>query len=189
MDKIYKGILRNLGLILGIVGLVVYIVTLLIMVVGISNEERDLVETLLYTSASGVLGVFMSIALGIQGVKNAEEEYKDLRIEYLNKPVKEKKLHSMGFIWFKEITIWIFSKGLMLAAMCASTLYLMIEGSQDWVLLFSGIGSGLMAFGFGFLALDKMYNKYIEFEVPRMRKALDLRRKQDIEETENGRRN
>lgn len=179
MDKVYKSIIRNLGFILAIIGLIVYIITLLIMVVGISNEERNLTETLIYSGASAVLGIFMSIALGIQGVKNAEDEYKDLRLEYFNKPVKEKKLYPMWAIWIKEIFTWIFSKGVTLAAICMSTLYLMIEGSKDWVLLFSGVGGGLMAFGFGFLALDKMYTNYIANEVPRMRKALEIRNKQD----------
>lgn len=174
-NKITRTILKNVGYIGGILGLLVYSIAMIILVIGFKQEARTLADILPFAIINAAFGFVICIFLGVQGVITAKSENEELIVKYRNKPPKTKKLHKMWVIWLVEIIKWIFTKGLAIIVVCVGVYEIAIEGSQDYTMLLLALGNILMFVGFGFLALDSLYNKYLENVVPKMIKEIEER--------------
>lgn len=173
-----KVLLKNAGWICAILGSIILVIVMLILVIGVNNAEKDLWEDVILPSIiNGVYGLMMSIFFYLQGRIDCKEDNKSLIDEYYGRDTKDKRLHSDFFLWFTRFTEWTVTRALPIAGSIIFTLYIAIQGSQDWAMLVMSIGSILMTFGLGMFTVNNGYEDYAHNKLPKMRKALEERGK------------
>ena len=184
-DKI-KEALMIIGFILSVLGAVGYLATIIILVMGTKRVDFELV---------GKDGVFFIIGLTfglvirsgfyIQGITYAKREYKSVLDEYYEKKVvdkKEKRNQSFEYKMAKEIVATTMIQVLIFVASGMGLIYLAgFDGMNNFVYIGNAISNLFMFTGFGFLALNSSYDKYIMLKIPRIKENIRL---MDIEEIE-----
>lgn len=160
-------VLNYIGLIGAIVMSVAYIVLIVVMIMGFKEEKT--LNTTIFAIVSAGVGFLVLQCLKIQGQSFAEQipENKELLKLYYGTTTKDKKAHSMLYYWVKTVIIDFISKAGTVALTSIGLIYLIIEGSKDYMLILLGIVNLLMFISFGFLGLVKTYKyfnrTYIKF--------------------------
>lgn len=160
-------VLNYIGLIGAIVMSIAYIVLIVVMIMGFKEEKT--LNTTIFAIVSAGVGFLVLQCLKIQGQSFAEliPENKALLELYYGTTTKDKKAHSMLYYWVKTVIIDFISKAGTVALTSIGLIYLIIEGSKDYMLILLGIVNLLMFISFGFLGLVKTYKyfnrTYIKF--------------------------
>ena len=153
---------------------VAYIVITFILVNGF--EYHQTTQTFVFALVNAVVGFIIMQFLKIQGESFAQHlpENETIIKEYYNTETKDKKVHSIKFYWITSILKDVFSKCLGLAFTTFGLIYIVIQGSNDYQLIWLAIVNLMMFICFGLLSLNGAYNYYNNKHVPYMLKQLEL---------------
>ena len=153
---------------------VAYIVITFILVNGF--EYHQTAQTFVFTLVNAVVGFIIMQFLKIQGESFAQHLPENAAIikEYYNTETKDKKVHSIKFYWITSVLKDVFSKCLSLAFTTFGLIYIVIQGSNDYQLIWLAIVNLMMFICFGLLSLNGAYNYYNNKHVPYMLKQLEI---------------
>jgi len=171
LNEKIKQSLNIIGFILSALGAIGYLVTIFILVFGTGDLKFDLIgKDGVFFIVGMVFGLVIRSGFYIQGVKYAKEDYKGELQEYYNLRVKnitQKKLQSYEFKLALEITITTFLQvGIFLVSGLGIIYLAGFEGMNNPVYIGNAISNLFMFAGFGFLALNSAYEKFITYKIP-----------------------
>lgn len=168
-------VLNYVGLIGAVIMSVAYIILVVVMIVGFQAEKT--LKTSVFAIASAAVGFLILQCFKIQGQSFAElkPENKELLEKYYGTQTKDKKAHSMLYFWIKTGVTDFLVKAGTVALSSIGLVYLIIEGSKDFILILLAIVNLLMFISFGFLSLVKTYNYfnrvYVEYIKERLKES------------------
>lgn len=153
-----KPILTYIGTIGATLMSVAYVILVCIMIFGFSAHNA--VQTLVFAIINGIVGLMIMQMLKVQGQDFAKQLPENIPIleEYYNAKTKDKKFHSMKYFWIKTVITDTLSKGISIVVSTAGIIYIVIAGSDDYVLLLLAAVNLIMFACFGLLSLSKAYD-------------------------------
>lgn len=153
-----KPILTYIGTIGAALMSVAYVILVCIMIFGFSAHNA--VQTLIFAIINGIVGLMIMQMLKVQGQDFAKQLPENIPIleEYYNTKTKDKKFHSMKYFWIKTVITDTLSKGISIVVSTAGIIYIVIAGSDDYVLLLLAAVNLIMFACFGLLSLSKAYD-------------------------------
>jgi hypothetical protein len=171
-DKV-KETLAFVGFLLSTLGAFGYLVTIFILVFGTGNVDFQLIgKDGLFFVIGLVFGLFIRSGFYIQGITYAKQEFQPIITEYNNLKVyntKDKRSQSFEFKMAIEILRTTGIQVTMFFVSGMGLIYLAgFEGMNNMVYLGNAFSNLLMFTGFGFLALNSSYEKYITYKIPRI---------------------
>lgn len=168
-------VLNYVGLIGAVIMSLAYIILVVVMIVGFQAEKT--LKTSVFAIASAAVGFLILQCFKIQGQSFAElkPENKELLEKYYGTKTRDKKTHSMLYFWIKTGVTDFLVKAGTVALSTIGLIYLIIEGSKDFILILLAIVNLLMFISFGFLSLVKTYNYfnrvYVEYIKERLKES------------------
>jgi hypothetical protein len=98
--------------------------------------------------------------LKVQGTDFAKTlpDNKKLLDEYYSSKTKDQKLRSIKYYWITSVIKDVVFKAFTIALTTAGMIYIIIEGSNDYVLLLLAFVNLMMFFCFGLLSLSSAYD-------------------------------
>lgn len=132
-------------------------------------QAHNVVQTLIFAVINGIIGFMILQFLKIQGSDFAKTlpANKELLEEYYRTKTKDKKLHSMKWYWLTSIAKDIAFKAVSIMISTAGLIYIVVEGSEDYLLLLLALVNILMFLCFGLLGLSNTYdffnNEYMNY--------------------------
>lgn len=170
-EKTLKPFLLWMGTIVASIMAIAYIIVVFVLIEGFKAEK--LLNTTIFSIITAAVGICIMQMLKLQGqsfAQNIEEnaviikKYNHVRglLE------KNKKPKSMTYYWIKSVVLDVLIKCLTLAIASIGMIYIMIEGSGDYNLLFLAGVNLLMFAGFGLIGLVKTYDFFNDEYVPYM---------------------
>lgn len=167
-------ILQYIGAIGAGIMSIAYIVITFILVNGF--EMHRTIQTIVFALVNAVVGFIIMQFLKIQGESFAQHlpENEAIIKEYYNTETKDKKVHSIRFYWITSVIKDVFSKCASLAFSTFGLIYIVIQGSNDYQLIWLAVVNLMMFICFGLLSLNGAYNYYNNKHVPYMLKQLEL---------------
>jgi hypothetical protein len=172
-----KEMLSFIGFLLSVLGGIGYFVTILILVLGSGNVDFELIgKDGMFFLIGFMFGLVIRSGFYIQGITYAKEEFKDVIKEYHNLIVtgtKETKTQSfefkLGFEIFRTTVLQFIVYGIGTVGL----IYLAgFSGMNNGVYIGNAISNLFMFTGFGFLALNSAYEKYIIYKIPRIKENI-----------------
>lgn len=153
-----KPLLVYIGTIGAVLTSIAYVCICAILIFGFS--AHNVVQTLLFAIINGIIGFIIMQFLKVQGIDFAKTipENKALLDEYYNTKTKDKKIHSLAYYWTTSVIKDILIKAVSITITTAGMIYIIIEGSEDYLLLLLAFMNLLMFFCFGLLSLSKAYD-------------------------------
>ena len=172
-EKKIKPILQYIGAIGATIMSIIYIVIILVLIVGFKSQ--DLTQTIVFAVVNAIVGLIIMELLRIQGISFAKNLPENAKIitEYYNTRTKDKKLHSIKYHMITSVIKDIIVKGITIIITTTGIIYIVVEGSKDYLLLLLAIANLFMFICFGLLALNSTYEFYNNFHVPYMKEQLD----------------
>lgn len=181
-EKKLKPILLYMGTIVSVVMAIAYILVVFVLIEGFKVEA--ILNTTVFSIITAAIGFCIMQMLKIQGqafAKNLPQNEKILQ-EYTVRQNKNKggrKYKSLTNYWISSVITDVLVKCLTLAATSVGMIYIMVEGSGDYSLLFLAAVNLLMFAGFGLISLCKAYDFYNEEYVPYMLHEIEQSKKGD----------
>jgi len=172
-DALTKGI-RKVLLYSGFIGAgisaISYLIATFVMIKGVSSD-LTFQNQVLFSALGAVVGLLISFLLRSQGITYAKQnpEVHAIMSNYTKEVIKnqpEKKSHLIGWYMFWATMRDIFIKGISVGVSTYLIVYIFIEGSGNWALLWLAISNIGLFTGFGLVSLAKMYENYIEKHIP-----------------------
>lgn len=173
LEKKILPILNYVGIIGAAIMTVAYIIAVFVLIRGFKAEA--LLQTTIFGCVNAATGFVIMQFLKIQGVSFAKmlPENQEIIKEYYRTKTKDKKAHSITFFWTTSVIKDIVVKCATLAATTIGLIYIVIQGSNDYNLLFLAIVNLLMFMCFGFISLVNAYDFYNNNHVPYMTNKLN----------------
>ena len=167
-------VLNYVGIIGACIMAVAYIIAVFVLIKGFKAEA--LLQTTIFACVNAATGFIIMQFLKVQGVSFAKmlPENQELIKRYYGTKTKDKKVHSITYFWTTSVIKDILVKCLTLGATTIGVIYLVIQGSNDYNLLFLAVVNLLMFVCFGFISLVNAYDFYNNKHVPYMREQLDI---------------
>ncbi len=170
LNKNIRRILLYSGFIGAVISAVSYLVATFVMIKGVS-ANLTIQNQILFSVLGAVVGVLIATLLMQQGVIYAKQnpEVQDIMKNYtteVNKSNTKKEPHMIGWYFFWATVRNILFKGVSVALSTYLIVYIFIEGSGNWALLWLAISNIGLFTGFGLASLAKMYENYIEKHIP-----------------------
>ena len=156
----------------GIIGagimIVAYIIAVFVLIRGFQAEA--FLQTTIFGCVNAATGFVIMQFLKIQGVSFAKmlPENEEIIKRYYQTKTKDNKVHSITYFWTTSVIKDIIVKCLTLAGTTIGLIYIVIQGSNDYNLLFLAIVNLLMFMCFGFISLVNAYDFYNNNHVPYM---------------------
>lgn len=174
LEKKILPVLNYVGIIGACIMVVAYIIAVFVLIRGFKAEA--LLQTTIFGCVNAATGFVIMQFLKIQGVSFAKmlPENEDIIKRYYQTKTKDKKVHSIKFFWTTSVIKDIIVKCLTLAATTIGLIYIVIQGSNDYNLLFLAIVNLLMFVCFGFISLVNAYDFFNNNHVPYMKEQLAL---------------
>lgn len=153
-----KPILTYVGTIGAVLTGIAYMALVWILIFGFS--AHNVVQTLLFAVVNGAIGFIIMQMLKVQGTDFAKTlpDNKKLLDEYYSSKTKDQKLRSIRYYWITSVIKDIVFKAFTIAITTAGMIYIIIEGSNDYVLLLLAFVNLMMFFCFGLLSLSSAYD-------------------------------
>ena len=169
-----KPLLQYIGTIGAVSMSIAYVITVFILIKGF--KVNAIIDIGIFALVNAIVGFIIMQFLKIQGESFAQHlpENEAIIKEYYNTETKDKKVHSIKFYWITSILKDIFSKCAGLAFTTFGLIYIVIQGSNDYQLIWLAIVNLMMFICFGLLSLNGAYNYYNNKHVPYMLKQLEL---------------
>ena len=167
-----KPLLTYVGTLGAILTSIAYIILVIILIFGF--KAQSLTQTLIFAIANGIAGVVIMQFLKIQGISFAKsiDENKKVLTEYYNTQTKDKKVHSIKYFWLTTIIKDIAVKAVSIIILTTCVIYIVIEGSQNYLLLAMAVVNILMFICFGMLSLSSAYDFFNEQHIPYVKERL-----------------
>ena len=153
-----KPILTYVGTIGAVLTGIAYMALVWILIFGFS--AHNVVQTLLFAIVNGAIGFIIMQMLKVQGTDFAKTlpDNKVILDEYYSSKTKDQKLRSIKYYWITSVIKDILFKALTITITTAGMIYIIIEGSNDYVLLLLAFVNLMMFFCFGLLSLSSAYD-------------------------------
>lgn len=172
LEKKILPILNYVGVIGACIMVIAYIIAVFVMIRGFKAEE--LLQMTTFAVVNAATGFVIMQFLKIQGVSFAKmlPENEEIIKRYYHSKTKDKKVHSIKYFWTTSVIKDILVKCLTLGATTVGLIYIVIQGSNDYNLLFLALVNLLMFVCFGFISLVNAYDFYNNNHVPYMKEQL-----------------
>ena len=179
LEKKILPVLNYVGIIGACIMVVAYIIAVFVLITGFQAEA--LLQTTIFGCVNAATGFVIMQFLKIQGVSFAKmlPENEELIKRYYQTKTKDKKVHSITYFWTTSVIKDIIVKCLTLAGTTIGLIYIVIQGSNDYNLLFLAIVNLLMFVCFGFISLVNAYDFYNNNHVPYMKEQLEKAEQQE----------
>lgn len=166
---------RNAGLILACVFGVVYLVVIGVMIAGF-NAYTTFEETFVFALINLFFGIAIAISCHCFGRDKAKElpENKKIMDELFAK--KPKKEHKPIYYEVLSIVKIVFTKGLFAVISTSLTIYLVIEGSKDLMMLVLALSNLCMWSAFGFYEISKAYDNFNTKQITYYKRLLEVKK-------------
>lgn len=173
LEKKILPILNYVGIIGAGIMTIAYIIAVFVLIRGFQAEA--ILNTTVFACVNAATGFVIMQFLKIQGVSFAKmlPENDDIIKRYYGTKTKDKKVHSIKYFWATSVIKDIITKCITLGATTIGLIYIVIQGSNDYNLLFLAIVNLLMFVCFGFISLVNAYDFYNNNHVPYMKEQLD----------------
>jgi len=168
LEKKVLPILNYVGIIGAAIMVVAYLIAVFVLIRGFKAEA--LMQTTIFGCVNAATGFVIMQFLKIQGVSFAKMLPENQRVikEYYSTKTKDKKPHSITFFWTTSVIKDVITKCATLSATTIGLIYIVVQGSNDYNLLFLAIVNLLMFMCFGFISLVNAYDFYNNNHVPYM---------------------
>lgn len=172
LEKKILPVLNYVGIIGACIMVIAYIIAVFVMIKGFKAEEFLQMTTFAVVNAA--TGFVIMQFLKVQGVSFAKmlPENEDLIKRYYHSKTKDKKVHSIKYYWTTSVIKDILVKCLTLGVTTVGLIYIVIQGSNDYNLLFLALVNLLMFICFGFISLVNAYDFFNTNHVPYMKEQL-----------------
>ena len=172
LEKKILPVLNYVGIIGACIMVVAYIIAVFVLIRGFKAEA--LLQTTIFGCVNAATGFVIMQFLKIQGVSFAKmlPENQEIIRNYYQTKTKDKKVRSINYFWTTSVIKDIVIKCLTLAGTTIGLIYIVIQGSNDYNLLFLAIVNLLMFMCFGFISLVNAYDFYNNNHVPYMKEQL-----------------
>ena len=186
-DKI-KEALSFVGFILSTLGAVGYLATIFIIVMGAGGLTFELMgKDGMFFVIGLAFGLFIRTGFYIQGITYAKMEFKPILTDYYEVKAtydakhdnkRQKRRKSFEFKLTMEIARTTVIQVAVFLVSGMGLIYLAgFEGMNNGVYIGNAISNLLMFTGFGFLALNSSYEKYIMYKIPRLKEETNMMKK------------
>jgi hypothetical protein len=167
-----KPMLTYVGTLGAILTVIAYIILVIVLIFGF--KAQSITQTIIFAVANGVAGVVVMQFLKIQGISFAKsvEANKEILTEYYNTKTKDKKSKSIKYYWITSITKDIALKAVSIIILTTCVIYIVIEGSQNYLLLAMALVNILMFLCFGLLSLTSAYDFFNDEHIPYIKERL-----------------
>ena len=187
INSAVKQTMNFIGFLLSGLGGVGYLITIAMIVFGASGVEFELIgKDGVFFGIGFSFGLLIRTGFYMQGSKYARLDFISVIDEYNSlKQVKqkEKKTQSYEFKMFMSYTFSTLFSLIWFFVFSVGVVYLAgFEGMQNMVYLWNAISNMLVFTGFGFLALNSSYEKYIVYKVPVIKERIRLIREQELKD-------
>lgn len=181
LEKKILPLLNYVGIIGAAIMTVAYIIAVFVLIKGFKAEE--LLQTTIFGCVNAATGFVIMQFLKIQGVSFAKmlPENQEVIKDYYKTKTKDKKIHSITYFWTTSVIKDVLTKCATLAATTIGLIYIVIQGSNDYNLLFLAIVNLLMFMCFGFISLVNAYDFYNQRHVPYMVEQLSQTKLQEVQ--------
>ena len=161
-------ILNYVGIIGACIMAVAYIIAVFVLIKGFKAEE--LLQTTVFACVNAATGFIIMQFLKMQGVSFAKmlPENQEIIKKYYKTKTKDKKVRSINYFWTTSVIKDALVKCATLGATTIGIIYIVIQGSNDYNLLFLAVVNLLMFICFGFISLVNAYDFYNNRHVPYM---------------------
>ena len=179
LEKKILPVLNYVGIIGACIMVVAYIIAVFVMIRGFKAEE--LLQMTTFAVVNAATGFVIMQFLKVQGVSFAKmlPDNEEIIKRYYQTKTKDKKVHSIRYFWTTSVIKDIVVKCLTLAGTTVGLIYIVIQGSNDYNLLFLALVNLLMFICFGFISLVNAYDFYNNQHVPYMKEQLDKTKQQE----------
>ena len=167
-----KPMLTYVGTVGAILTVIAYIILVVVLIFGF--KAQSITQTIVFAIANGVAGVVIMQFLKIQGISFAKsiEVNKDILTEYYNTQTKDKKSRSIKYFWISSVLKDIVLKAISIIVLTTCVIYIVIEGSQNYILLAMAVVNILMFLCFGLLSLTSAYDFFNNEHIPYIKERL-----------------
>ena len=182
LEKKILPILNYVGIVGAAIMTIAYIIAVFVLIKGFKAET--LLQTTIFGCVNAATGFVIMQFLKIQGVSFAKmlPENQEVIKAYYKTKTKDKKIRSITYFWTTSVIKDVLVKCLTLAATTIGLIYLVIQGSNDYNLLFLALVNLLMFMCFGFISLVNAYDFYNQRHVPYMIEQLSQTKLQEVQE-------
>ena len=182
LEKKILPILNYVGIIGAAIMTIAYIIAVFVLIKGFKAET--LLQTTIFGCVNAATGFVIMQFLKIQGVSFAKmlPENQEVIKDYYRTKTKDKKIRSITYFWTTSVIKDVLTKCATLAATTIGLIYIVIQGSNDYNLLFLAIVNLLMFMCFGFISLVNAYDFYNQRHVPYMVEQLSKAKLQEVQE-------
>lgn len=186
LNEKVKQILNIMGFVFSGLGIVGYLITIFLLVFGAGGIMFVLMgKDGLFFIINFAYGLFIRSGFYIQGIIFAKTEFKVLLNEYYNLRVakeKKRKIHSFGYkLTMEIIRTTLVQVGIFLISGAGLVYLAGFDGMNNPVYLWNAISNLFMFTGFGFLALNSSYEKYIIYRIPCIKE--EIRKMKELKES------
>lgn len=167
-----KPMLTYVGTLGAILTVIAYIILVVVLIFGF--KAQSITQTIIFAIANGVAGVVVMQFLKIQGISFAKsiDANREVLTEYYNTQTKDKKSRSIKYYWITSITKDIVLKAVSIIILTTCVIYIVIEGSQNYILLAMALVNIIMFVCFGLLSLTSAYDFFNDEHIPYIKERL-----------------
>ena len=173
-EKYIMPILKYIGTIGAVLMSIAYIVIVIVLIEGF--EQHELKGDLIFALVNAGVGLIIMQFLKIQGISFAKnlDENKAIIEEYYNSKTKDKKLRSIKYYWTVSVIKDIVIKAVMVVLSTIGILYIVIQGSHDYMLLLLALVNLILFLCFGLLSLNQAYEFYNLRHIPYIKEQIKI---------------
>lgn len=168
-----KPLLQYIGTIGAVSMSVAYVITVFILIKGF--EVNTVIDTGIFAVVNAAVGFIIMQFLKIQGIAFAKNlpENKEILTEYYNTKTHDKKAHSIKFYWVVSVIKDLIFKALSVGIATFGLIYIVVEGCNDYNLLWLALVNLILFLCFGFLSLNSAYEFFNERHIPFIKEQLE----------------
>lgn len=171
-EKKIKPVLQYVGVIGASLMSIMYIVVVFILIVGF--KAQSIQSTIIFAIVNALVGLIIMQFLKIQGISFAKSLPENEKIinEYYNTKTKDKKIHSIKYYWTMSLIKDIIGKGASIMLTTTGLIYIVVVGSNDYILLLLALVNLVLFICFGLLSLNNAYEFYNNRHIPYMQEMI-----------------
>lgn len=153
---------------------IAYIICVFVLIRGF--KVNDLLQIGVFSVVNALVGFVIMQFLKVQGISFAKtlEVNKPIIKEYYESKTKDKKIRSIKFYWITSVIKDIFIKVLTLAISTVGVIYIVVQGNNDYNLLWLALVNLIMFICFGFLTMSNAYDFFNNQHIAYMKEQLKL---------------
>lgn len=153
---------------------VAYIICVFVLIRGFKID--DFLQITTFAVVNALVGFVIMQFLKVQGISFAKtlEVNKPIIKEYYESKTKDKKIRSIKFYWVTSVIKDVCIKAFTLIATTIGVIYIVVQGSNDYNLLWLAVVNLIMFVCFGFLAMSNAYDFFNNQHIAYMKEQLKL---------------